>query len=121
MDLFSLDGDGVRKMLDECRSDVAMIASRYPEVMEAFKRQYEIDQKQYGRLPTFICIATGTGLINTTIRYSDFLRVLPMFEQRPDLLDTNLGKDLAKRTQIPLIDKSDSASAMFGMPPMPKQ
>lgn len=121
MDIFSLDADGIRKVLDECRSDVAVIASKYPEIMESFKRQYESDKKMYARLPTFICVSTNAGLVNTTIRYSDFLRVLPMYEQRPDLLDTNLGRDLSRRRTIPLNQKSDSASAIFGMPPMPNQ
>ena len=83
MDIFSLDADGIRKMLDECRSDIAVIAARHPEVMEAFKNQYETDKKMYAKLPTFIFVSTNAGLINTTIRYRDFLRVLPMFEQRP--------------------------------------
>lgn len=121
MDIFSLDADGIRKMLDECRSDIAVIAARHPEVMEAFKNQYETDKKMYAKLPTFICVSTNAGLINTTIRYRDFLRVLPMFEQRPDLLDTNMGRELSRRRTIPLNQNSDSASAIFGMPPMSKK
>lgn len=120
IDVYNMTADEFRKILDECRSDLASIANAHPEIMDAFKHQYEMDKRNLGRLPTFICITSSGGLINTTIRYRDFLRLLPMYEQRPDLMNSSMARNLAKRKEIPLNKISDRAVDMYGLPPQPK-
>lgn len=119
VDIFNASADEIRKLLDECHSDVSVLAQLHPEVMNQLKTQLEMDKRTEGRIPTYIVIRSSGGLVNTTIRYRDFLRLLPMFEQRPDLMDSNMARNLAKRKEIPLNLKSDRAVDMFGLPPMP--
>lgn len=119
LNIFNMDANDLRKkLLDPCESNLQKIAIMHPEVMEQLAQQYEKDQKEYGRLPTFISITTGTGTINTTIRYSDFVRFYDLFRQRPDLVGTTLAANLAKKTQIPLTNKARNAADIWGDPPV---
>jgi hypothetical protein len=121
MDLRTSDMDEIRRMLDNTHSDIIEIGKQYPELIEQFEAQYEIDSKSFGKLPTFICIPTNSGLVNTTIRYSEFLRFLPMFKQRRDLIDTDYARNIVHSKQIALTNSSIEASSVMGMPPVPKK
>lgn len=110
-----------RKILDPYQSNLNLIAEAHPEVIEQLAKQYENDQAIYGKIPVFISVNTNTGLVNTTIRYRDLIRFLPLFRQRPDLIGTNLGSTLAKRTEIPLTQDSYRASDLYGLPNIPNR
>ena len=118
--LFNMTADEIRrKILDPYRSNINNIAAAHPEVIDQLIDQYEKDQKIYAKIPVFISINTSNGIVNTTLRYRDLIRFIPLFKQRPDLIGTSLGDSLAKRTQIPLTTESYLASDLFGMPNIP--
>lgn len=115
--LSNMTADEIRtKILDPYQSNLNLIAADHPEVIEQFEKQYENDKVIYGKLPVFISINTNSGLINTTIRYRDLIRFLPLFKQRPDLVGSSLGNSLAKRSEIPLNKNSYNASDLYGLP-----
>ena len=120
--LASMTADEIRrKVLDPYQSNLNLIAADHPEVIEQLAQQYENDKTIYGKIPVFISITSNSGLINTTIRYRDLIRFLPLFQQRPDLVGTMLGNNLAKRTEIPLTQESYRASDLYGLPDMPQR
>lgn len=120
--LASMTADEIRrKVLDPYQSNLNLIAADHPEVIEQLAQQYENDKTIYGKIPVFISITSNSGLINTTIRYRDLIRFLPLFQQRPDLVGTVLGNNLAKRTEIPLTQESYRASDLYGLPDMPQR
>jgi len=114
-----MDGDKIRRVLDECHADIREIAIRYPDLMRSLEEQYEMDKKMYGRLPTFICVQTNSGVINTTIRYSKFVKLLPIWKARPDILDSKMVDDIVNTRNIALRQDGRGASELFGMPPTP--
>jgi len=122
LNIYNMDADAFRKkVLDPCESNLQKIAMTHPEVMEQLAQQYDRDKREYGRLPTFISLTTPNGTVNTTIRYSDFLRFYDLFKQRPDLVDTTMAANLAKKTQIPLKNNAVKASDIWGEPPIRKR
>lgn len=106
-----------KKVLDPYTGNLQLIAMDHPEVIEQLAEQYELDQKTLGKIPTFITINTTEGLLNTTIRYSDFTRFYPLFRQRPDLIDSKAAANLAKRSTIPLTLNSTYAKSVMGEVP----
>lgn len=120
--LASMTADEIRrKILDPYQSNLNLIAAEHPEVIDQLAQQYENDKAIYGKIPVFVSITSNSGLINTTIRYRDLIRFLPLFKQRPDLVGTALGNNLAKRTEIPLTQESYRASDLYGLPDMPQR
>ena len=120
--LSSMTADEIRrKILDPYQSNLNLIAADHPEVIDQLAQQYENDKMIYGKIPVFISITSNSGLINTTIRYRDLIRFLPLFKQRPDLIGTALGNNLAKRTEIPLTQESYRASDLYGLPDTPQR
>lgn len=115
--LITMSADEIRvKILDPYHSNLNEIAAAHPEVIEQLIHQYEVDKRTYARIPTFITVQTNSGLVNTTLRYSDFIRFLPLFTQRPDLVGTTLADSLARRKEIQLQKNSALASELFGLP-----
>ena len=117
--LIGMTADEIRKkILDPYSGNLQLIAMEHPEVIDQLELQFEQDKAMYGRMPVYVSINTNSGLVNTTIRYSDLKRFLPLYKQRPDLVPTNLGAQLARQTQIPLSEgrKSIKASDLFGLP-----
>jgi hypothetical protein len=112
-----MTADEIRtKILDPHHSNLNEIAASHPEVIEQLIQQYENDKRAYGKIPTFVTVQTNSGLVNTTIRYSDLIRFIPLFQQRPDLIGTTLADGLAKRKEVTLQKNSYLASELFGLP-----
>ena len=122
MDLKSCSTDEIRRVLDASHSDIRLIAKDHPEIIEQLEAQYNVDKSTLGRLPKFICVPTNSGLVNTTIPYREFLRFLPLFKQRPDLIDTGFADGIIHRREIGLADPSVStyAKVTMGSIPLPK-
>ena len=117
IDVHTMNGDDFRKILDSCQSNLQRLAIEHPEVIKAFEKQYEIDQKTYGRLPTFILIQTTSGIVNTTIRYSTFLKFLPIWQTRPNIIDSAMVSSIIKSPNVPLSEKPIYAEELFGNVP----
>lgn len=122
MDLQSMSAEDIGKMISNCHSSLAELAQddRYPGVIDALAEQVEMDKKRFARLPTFISVPTNqSGLVNTTIRTSQFLQFWALYKQRPDLVGTKLAENILHPKSLPLVN--DSGSAEDGMGAIPKE
>lgn len=121
MDLRSCTAKEIRSLLDECHADIRMIAKLHPDLIPQLENQFRIDKEIYGILPIYLRVQTNEGLINTTIRYNEFIRFLPIWKQRPDIIDSTMAGDLIRPSRLPLLHESKSATELLGQVPNPKK
>lgn len=121
MDLRSSTPKQFLSMLDECHADIRQIARLHPEVIDQLETQYNMDLTLYGKLPVYLCIQTNEGLINTSIRYSEFLRFLPVWKKRPDIIDSTMVANIIRPMNIPLLHDSQRAVELYGDLPSPNK
>ena len=114
IDLRSSDTEGIRKLMDECHSNIQVLAQTHPEVIDQLYGQVKSDEKMYARLPTFVCIPTNSGLVNTTIRTSQLLQFYQLFKQRPDLIGTKMAENIVSPMKVGLVTNSESAKEKLG-------
>lgn len=121
LDLRTCSIEELQRLLDRCHCDLREIAHEDPSVIDQLDMQVQMDEKMYGRRPTYIRVSTNSGLVNTTIRTSDFLRFIQLWKQRPDLVDTPMAEALLKPKNVPLVscNESDSVVKELGVMPIP--
>lgn len=117
LDLRSSGIKEIQTMLDMCHADLREIAKLYPEVIDQLEFQMKMDESMYGRIPTYVRVSTNEGLVNTTIKYSEFKKFLQVWKQRPDLIDSKMVENILHPTKIPLLRDSDSAEDRMGTIP----